>query len=82
VTIQEVELHQFRNYTKQNLSFGDEINILYGQNAQGKTNILESLYISSTGKSHRTNNYHDLIQNGQTGFEINFVQQLITEKIL
>jgi len=70
VTIQEVELHQFRNYTKQNLSFGDEINILYGQNAQGKTNILESLYISSTGKSHRTNNYHDLIQNGQTGFEI------------
>lgn len=70
MTIQEVELHQFRNYTKQNLSFGDEINILYGQNAQGKTNILESLYISSTGKSHRTNNYHDLIQNGQTGFEI------------
>lgn len=70
MTIQEVELYQFRNYTKQSLSFGDDINILYGQNAQGKTNILEALYISSTGKSHRTNNYQDLIQNGQTGFEI------------
>lgn len=70
MTIQEVELFQFRNYNKQSLAFGEGINILYGQNAQGKTNILEALYISSTGKSHRTNNYHDLIQNGQTGFEI------------
>lgn len=70
MTIQEVELYQFRNYKKQSIIFGGGINILYGQNAQGKTNILEALYISSTGKSHRTNNYHDLIQNGQTGFEI------------
>ncbi len=70
MTIQEVELFQFRNYNKQSLAFGEGINILYGQNAQGKTNILEALYISSTGKSHRTNNYHDLIQNGQIGFEI------------
>lgn len=70
MTIQEVELFQFRNYNKQSLAFGEGINILYGQNAQGKTNILEALYISSTGKSHRTNNYHDLIQKGKTGFEI------------
>ncbi len=70
MTIQELELYQFRNYKKQSLTFGEGINILYGQNAQGKTNILEALYISSTGKSHRTNNYHDLIQSGQTEFEI------------
>jgi len=70
VTIQELELNRFRNYKKESLTFGEGINILYGQNAQGKTNILEALYISSTGKSHRTNNYNDLIQNGQTGFEI------------
>lgn len=70
MTIQELDLFQFRNYKKQNLTFGDGINILYGQNAQGKTNILEALYISSTGKSHRTNNYNDLIQSGQNGFEI------------
>lgn len=60
----------FRNYEKQAISFSDGINILYGQNAQGKTNILEALYISSTGKSHRTNNYQDLIQYGKTGFEL------------
>jgi len=70
VTIQELELNRFRNYKKESLTFGEGINILYGQNAQGKTNILEALYISSTGKSHRTNNYNDLIQKGQTGFEI------------
>ena len=70
MTIQELELNRFRNYKKESLTFGEGINILYGQNAQGKTNILEALYISSTGKSHRTNNYNDLIQNGQTGFEI------------
>ncbi len=70
MTIQKLELYRFRNYKMQSLSFGKEINILYGQNAQGKTNILEALYIASTGKSHRTNNYNDLIQNGQTGFEI------------
>jgi len=70
VTIHELELNRFRNYQKESLTFDEGINILYGQNAQGKTNILEALYISSTGKSHRTNNYNDLIQRGQTGFEI------------
>ncbi len=70
MTIQEVESKHFRNYKAQSLSFGEEINILYGQNAQGKTNILEALYIASTGKSHRTNNYNDLIQKDQSGFEI------------
>ena len=70
MTIHELELNRFRNYQKESLTFDEGINILYGQNAQGKTNILEALYISSTGKSHRTNNYNDLIQRGQTGFEI------------
>lgn len=70
MTIKTLELYNFRNYEKQAISLSDGINILYGQNAQGKTNILEALYISSTGKSHRTNNYHDLVQNGKPGFEI------------
>ncbi|NLX63906.1 MAG: DNA replication/repair protein RecF [Clostridiaceae bacterium] len=70
MTIHELELNRFRNYKKESLTFGEGINILYGQNAQGKTNILEALYIASTGKSHRTNNYNDLIQRGQPGFEI------------
>jgi DNA replication and repair protein RecF len=70
VTIQDLELINFRNYEKQKISFGNGINILYGQNAQGKTNILEALYIASTGKSHRTNNYHDLIKYNCSGFEL------------
>lgn len=73
MTVQELELINFRNYKKQRISFCDGINILYGQNAQGKTNILEALYLASTGKSHRTNNYHDLIRNNCRGFEIRLV---------
>lgn len=70
MTIHELELTDFRNYRKQKISFSDGINILYGQNAQGKTNVLEALYLASTGKSHRTNNYHDLIRSGCCSFEL------------
>ncbi|HHW21810.1 MAG TPA: DNA replication/repair protein RecF [Clostridiaceae bacterium] len=70
MTVQDLELINFRNYENQKISFGNGINILYGQNAQGKTNILEALYIASTGKSHRTNNYHDLIKYNCEGFEL------------
>lgn len=70
MTIKDLELFNFRNYENQIITFGEGINILYGQNAQGKTNILEALYISSTGKSHRTNNYQDLIRYEKLGFEL------------
>lgn len=68
--IKSIELSNFRNYTKQSIRFNDGINLLFGQNAQGKTNVLEALYIAATGKSHRSNNYNDLIQYGHMGFEI------------
>ncbi len=71
MTIKTLELLHFRNYDRQAITLSDSINILFGENAQGKTNVLEALYITATGKSHRTNNYHDLIQYGQTGFELN-----------
>ena len=71
--IKSVELNNFRNYARQAISFGEGINILYGKNAQGKTNVLEALYIAATGKSHRSNNYNDLITYGQVGFEIKLV---------
>lgn len=70
MTIKTLELHHFRNYEKQIIELSESINILYGENAQGKTNILEALYITATGKSHRTNSYQDLIQYGQPGFEL------------
>ena len=51
--IDHVEVCNFRNYEKAKLDFHEHINVLYGDNAQGKTNILESLFVSGTTKSHK-----------------------------
>ncbi len=51
--VKSIELSNFRNYESLDLSFDPGINILYGDNAQGKTNILEALYLSGTTRSHR-----------------------------
>lgn len=53
MTISSVELSDFRNYEKLLLHFDQGTNILYGDNAQGKTNILEAIFLSCTTKSHR-----------------------------
>jgi len=50
-----LKLKNFRNYDNLDLSFNKKINIFIGNNAQGKTNILESIYVLSLTKSHRTN---------------------------
>lgn len=68
--VEKLELKDFRNYVSQSIVFDHGINILYGENAQGKTNVLEALYITATGKSQRTNNYHDLIRKDADGFNI------------
>ena len=51
--IKTLELQNFRNYKTLKLDFDRGTNILYGDNAQGKTNILEAIYISGTTKSHK-----------------------------
>ena len=51
--IKSLELADFRNYETLNISFDKGTNILYGDNAQGKTNILEAIYVSATTKSHK-----------------------------
>ncbi len=51
--IKSLELADFRNYETLNISFDEGTNILYGDNAQGKTNILEAIYVSATTKSHK-----------------------------
>ena len=50
--IKSLELKNFRNYESLGIAFDAGTNILYGDNAQGKTNVLESLYVSGTTKSH------------------------------
>ena len=49
--IESVRLHRFRNYEDQKISFPKATILLYGQNGQGKTNLLESLYLGGIGKS-------------------------------
>ena len=51
--IKSIELADYRNYDSLVLQFDRGTNILYGDNAQGKTNILEAVYVSGTSRSHR-----------------------------
>lgn len=62
--IKSLKLKNFRNYDLLSLDFDDATNIFYGDNAQGKTNILEAIYLSGTTKSHRGTKDRDMIQFG------------------
>lgn len=64
MVIKSLKLKNYRNYELLDLTFDPKTNILYGDNAQGKTNILEALYLSGTTKSHRGTKDRDLIQFG------------------
>lgn len=59
--INSINLQNFRNYNILNINFDGETNIIYGDNAQGKTNILEAIYVSATTKSHRGNKDKEMI---------------------
>ena len=59
--IKRINLENFRNYKKQEIVLEDGINIIYGNNAQGKTNIIEAIFLCSLGKSFRTNKDKELI---------------------
>ena len=72
--INEIKLKNFRNYNYQEIQLHENINVFFGENAQGKTNIIESIFLSSIGKSFRTNKEKELIKfNEQKAFiEMNF----------
>lgn len=59
--IKSLELSNFRNYDSLSINFDKGTNILYGDNAQGKTNILEAIYVSATTKSHKSSKDKDII---------------------
>lgn len=62
--IDSLALSDFRNYELQEIRFDQGINILYGDNAQGKTNILEAIYLCITNKSYRASRDRDMIRFG------------------
>lgn len=63
--IKGIRLINYRNYNSMSASFGSGINILVGKNAQGKTNLLEAIYMCSTGRSFRTLRDKELISFGK-----------------
>lgn len=60
--IKSLELNNFRNYKNLQMEFDSGTNILYGDNAQGKTNILEAVYLSGTTKSHKSSKDREMIR--------------------
>ena len=62
--ITKTELKNSRNYENLSLDFHRKVNLILGKNAQGKTNLLESIYVVSIGRSFRTNKDSDLIKFG------------------
>ncbi len=72
--INNIKLKNFRNYDNKEIHLHENINVFYGENAQGKTNIIESIFLSSIGKSFRTNKEKELIKFNEEKalVEINF----------
>jgi DNA replication and repair protein RecF len=58
-------LRRFRNYSEETFDFSPRINVITGDNAQGKTNLLEGLFLLSRGYSHRTHHMADLAMQGE-----------------
>lgn len=63
--IESLQLKNFRNYESLEINFDKDTNILYGDNAQGKTNILEAVYLCGTTKSHRGSKDKEIIRFGE-----------------
>ena len=63
--IESIELRNFRNYENLDIHFSNGTNIFYGDNAQGKTNILEAAYLSGTTKSHKGSKDKEMIRFGE-----------------
>ncbi|UOQ44736.1 DNA replication/repair protein RecF [Halobacillus salinarum] len=60
--IHELSLRTYRNYDQLSLTFDHTINVIIGENAQGKTNLMEAIYVLAFTKSHRTPRDKELIQ--------------------
>ncbi|MCX8094225.1 MAG: DNA replication and repair protein RecF [Candidatus Goldbacteria bacterium] len=73
--IKNLELNNFRNYDYLQINFDKNINLFYGNNSSGKTNIIEAIYFMSTGKSFRCNSDDYLIKEGSKFFNILIEQE-------
>jgi len=70
MNVSSIELTTFRNYEKLKIDIQPGINVFYGFNAQGKTNILEAVYLCACARSHRTAKDTDLIMSGHLDYSV------------
>ena len=63
--VESIELNNYRNFDSVKVEFSPGVNIFFGDNAQGKTNLLESIYVSGTSRSHRGSRDKELIRFGE-----------------
>ena len=81
--IKSFKAKNFRNIEECNIEFSDGVNLLYGKNAEGKTNILEGIYVFSRGKSFRAKEDSDMIRFSTEGFNLSLeYESLIGEESL
>jgi len=73
LVIKSLMLKNFRNYSGLHIDFAKEFNIIYGDNAQGKTNIIEAIFLCASGRSHRTSKDGELLKNGTSNFGITLI---------
>lgn len=83
VVIDSLDLKNYRNYDILDMNFDKNVNIIYGDNAQGKTNILESIYMCATSRSHRGSKDKEMIRFGESESHIkaNVVKNNINYRI-
>jgi DNA replication and repair protein RecF len=81
--LQSLYLHNFRSYEEELFEFSPHLNLIYGANAQGKTNLLESIYYLISARSFRTHHASDLIRNGTPHFylEAHFIKHGIDQAL-
>ena len=68
--IKNLSLKNFRNISDMNIDFNEGVNFIIGRNAQGKTNILESIYLCSIAKSYKNANENQIIKFGENSCNI------------
>ena len=75
--VKDISFKNFRNYENEKFEFHDKLNIIFGNNAQGKTNILEGIYMFSLGKSNRASKDFEMIKFGEDFADIsmNFISR-------
>lgn len=82
MTAESLILNDFRNYKEQKFEFSDGVNVIFGLNAQGKTNIIEALFLCAIGGSFRTSHTMEMVRRDAEAFSVELsLKGDITDKI-